>query len=41
MVNSKVIVAINTDEDAPLLEYSDFALIADAYEVIPQLIEKL
>lgn len=41
MVNSKVIVAINTDEDAPLLEYSDFALIADAYEVIPELIDKL
>lgn len=41
MVNSKVIAAINTDEEAPLLDYADFALIADAYEVIPELIEKL
>ena len=41
MVNSKVIAAINTDEDAPLLEYSDFALIADAYQAVPELIEKL
>ncbi len=41
MVNSKVIAAINTDEEAPLLDYADFALIADAYEVLPELIEKL
>jgi electron transfer flavoprotein alpha subunit len=41
IVNSKVIATINTDEEAPLLEYSDFALIADAYEAIPELIEKL
>ena len=41
MVNSKVIAAINTDAEAPLLEYADFALIADAYEAIPELIEKL
>ncbi len=41
MKNSKIIAAINTDDEAPLLDYSDFALIADAYEVIPELIEKL
>jgi electron transfer flavoprotein alpha subunit len=41
MVNSKIIAAINTDEEAPLLDYADFALIADAYEAIPELIQKL
>jgi electron transfer flavoprotein alpha subunit len=41
MKNSKVIAAINTDEEAPLLDYADFALIADAYEAIPELISKL
>lgn len=39
--NSKVIAAINTDEEAPLLDYADFALIADAYEAIPELMAKL
>ena len=41
MKNSKVIAVINTDEEAPLLDYADFALIADAYEVIPEMIEVL
>ena len=41
MVHSKVIAVINTDEEAPLLEYADFALIADAYEAVPEMIEKL
>ena len=41
MVHSKVIAVINTDEEAPLLEYADFALIADAYEAIPELLAKL
>ncbi len=41
MKNSKVIAAINTDDQAPLLSYADFALIADAYEAVPELIDKL
>lgn len=41
MKNSKIIAAINTDDEAPLLDYADFALIADAYEAIPELIKKL
>ena len=41
MKNSKVIAAINTDDEAPLLDYADFALIADAYEAIPELMSKL
>ncbi len=41
MKNSKIIAAINTDDEAPLLDYADFALIADAYEAIPEMMEKL
>ncbi len=41
MKNSKIIVAINTDDEAPLLDYADFALIADAYDVIPEMINKI
>lgn len=41
MKNSRVIAAINTDEEAPLLDYADVALIADAYEAIPELMSKL
>jgi electron transfer flavoprotein alpha subunit len=41
MKNSKIIAAINTDDEAPLLDYADFALIADAYEAIPELMGKL
>ena len=41
MKNSKIIAAINTDDEAPLLDYADFALIADAYVAIPELLEEL
>ncbi len=41
MKNSKIIAVINTDDEAPLLDYADFALIADAYEAIPEMMEKL
>ena len=41
MKNSKIIAAINTDDEAPLLDYADYALIADAYEAIPEMLEEL
>ena len=41
MKTSKVIVAINTDKDAPVFEKCDYGIIADMFEVVPVLTEVL
>jgi electron transfer flavoprotein alpha subunit len=41
MRNSKTIVAINTDEEAPILEIAHFAIIGDLHEVLPALLNQL
>lgn len=41
MQTARTVVAINTDEDAPIFGIADLAVVGDLFEVVPELIERI
>ncbi|MDX1741046.1 MAG: electron transfer flavoprotein subunit alpha/FixB family protein, partial [Rhodothermales bacterium] len=41
MANSRIIVAVNKDPEAPIFSYASYGIVGDLYRVLPLLIEEL